>query len=345
MDNFSKILEESYKRALKRGDKPFIAARDIRQRIEAVALCPRNRAGVRALLAGLLAKMHSPAVDIRKPYTDITGENGDDCYSGRLYDERYVQRLVDPPYGLPINATTAFLTPGFRTKNVVLKIGTELEGRPAEMYKALLELFGLIQDDRITPRAVMDETIRLMVIERDQRKGAIKKLVRDIGRGADLLPLSAEEIVTLIGQHLACKHAARLPVLIVAAAHQAASRRLGEMPQPLHAHTAADSQTKSMGDVEITLLTDSDVLTVYEMKHKAVTISDINHAMEKIRGHAAGIRNYIFITTEPVPPEVLRHAAEQYDLLGGTEIAILDCLGFLRHFLHLFHGLLPSACG
>jgi DNA adenine methylase len=25
--------------------------------------------------------------------------------------------------------------------------------------------------------------------------------------------------------------------------------------------------------------------------------------------------------------------------LGGIEIAILDCLGFLRHFLHLFHRL------
>jgi hypothetical protein len=26
-----------------------------------------------------------------------------------------------------------------------------------------------------------------------------------------------------------------------------------------------------------------------------------------------------------------------YEETGGTEIAILDCLGFTRHFLHLFH--------
>ena len=26
-----------------------------------------------------------------------------------------------------------------------------------------------------------------------------------------------------------------------------------------------------------------------------------------------------------------------YEETGGTEIAILDCIGFLRHFLHLFH--------
>lgn len=31
------------------------------------------------------------------------------------------------------------------------------------------------------------------------------------------------------------------------------------------------------------------------------------------------------------------YAAEAYDRTAGTEIAILDCLGFLRHFLHFFH--------
>ena len=31
------------------------------------------------------------------------------------------------------------------------------------------------------------------------------------------------------------------------------------------------------------------------------------------------------------------YAATFYDKTDGTEIAILDCIGFLRHFLHLFH--------
>jgi hypothetical protein len=33
------------------------------------------------------------------------------------------------------------------------------------------------------------------------------------------------------------------------------------------------------------------------------------------------------------------YAAETYERTGGTEIAILNCVGFLRHFLHLFHRL------
>ncbi len=191
MDTFSKILNDSYRRVLRRGNKSFVSDASIRQRVETVVLCLRNRAGVRALLAGLLAKIQSPAVDIRKPYTDIAGATGGDCYSGRFYDERYVQRLADSPYRFPINATTAFLTPGFRTKNIVLTMDINLEGRPAEMYKALLELFDSIQNNRVTATTVMDESMRLLVIERDQRQASIEKLVRDINRTADQLPLWA----------------------------------------------------------------------------------------------------------------------------------------------------------
>jgi hypothetical protein len=46
---------------------------------------------------------------------------------------------------------------------------------------------------------------------------------------------------------------------------------------------------------------------------------------------------YIFITTEPVTDEIREYARAKYDETGGVEIAVLDCIGFLRHFLHLFH--------
>jgi len=34
---------------------------------------------------------------------------------------------------------------------------------------------------------------------------------------------------------------------------------------------------------------------------------------------------------------VAEYAAGMYEQTFGTEIVILDCIGFLRHFLHLFH--------
>ena len=148
--------------------------------------------------------------------------------------------------------------------------------------------------------------------------------------------MSAEDIVKLIEQHLQCKHASRLPVLIVTAAYRAAAEKLGEQVLRLNPHNAADKQTGALGDVEITLLGDDKVVTTYEMKDKLVTKGDIDIAVEKI-AQGANVQNYIFITTEPVDTEVRAYATEKYAELGGVEIAILDCLSFLRHFLHLFH--------
>jgi len=133
-DTCLRILSDSYSRAISRITKPFINDAAILQCVEVVALCLRNRAGVRALLAGALAKVYQPKFDIRKPYTDISGRNQRGCFSGRAFDERYIQTLGAKPFNLPINATTAYLTPGFRTKNILLTPDVELEGRPSEMY-------------------------------------------------------------------------------------------------------------------------------------------------------------------------------------------------------------------
>lgn len=69
------------------------------------------------LMTCALAKIHRPEVDIRKPYTEV----GDtDAFSGRAeYDEKYVGPFA-AAHALPVNSTTAFLTPGFRTINVAL---------------------------------------------------------------------------------------------------------------------------------------------------------------------------------------------------------------------------------
>jgi hypothetical protein len=37
------------------------------------------------------------------------------------------------------------------------------------------------------------------------------------------------------------------------------------------------------------------------------------------------------------PQEVNNYAKSLYEKTGGVEIAVLDCISFLRHFLHLFH--------
>ena len=82
----------------------------IRERVDYVCRCMSNRAGVRLLMSCLLGKLDKPNVDPRKPYTEI---GGTDSFSGRTYDERHLTKFINE-HRLPVNPTTAFLTPTLR---------------------------------------------------------------------------------------------------------------------------------------------------------------------------------------------------------------------------------------
>jgi len=335
MANCSKLLEEALKRAEKNLGHSFIHDEEIAARVLSVVNCPSNRAGARLLMACMLAKVDDPKVDPRKPYTKIGSK---DCFSGRTYDERFIGDFITKHH-LPCNSTTAFLTPTLRNMDQTLTTKVVLVGRPAVMYQEALRLLDDVHAGRASAKDVLDESIRLLLLERDARKTRLKALLSGVGRVPGALPLSSEETVYLIETHLRYKGSSRLPVLIVAAAYEAAKAKLGERVLNLTAHNAADEQTGAVGDIQITLLGENKVVTSYEMKNKAVQNGDIDRALQKIAAQGKHVQNYIFITTEPVADEVREYARSKYDETGGVEIAILDCVGFLRHFLHLFHRL------
>lgn len=334
------ILDEAYKQVRACLDVSLVDDAEISERVHFVARNLQNRAGVRLLLAALLAKVYHPHLDIRKPYTEI---GDDDAYSGRTYDERFVTPFIHK-YQLPCNPTTAFLTPALRNRNTILTPDVNLVGRPPSLYKAILQLLTDVYEERVDAADLLSETVRQLVVFRDERNQRIKSLLSGLRSLDEAIPLSAENIVSLIEQHLRFKQAnirggSRLPVLVVAAAYKAASAYLGEQVLPLAFHNAADEQTGSLGDVEITLINDNRIITSYEMKTRRVTRDDIDRAIQKIEPLEHRIDNYIFITTDVIDAQVQEYARSLYDETGGIEFVILDCIGFLRHFLHLFHRL------
>jgi len=292
----------------------------------------KNKAPIRFLLSCLAAKIHRPEVDIRKPYTSIAGG---DSFSGRKYDETVVQRIIIA-FKLPCNNTTAYLTPAFRNGNEPMRPGLKLEGRPPEVYADMLYVLNAVYENDLQPEQLLREMYRQLIIVRDQQTRRISELLDALSTTVGGQPLSSEQMITLVEQHLNCANASRLPTLVVAAAYQAVSKYLGEIVRPLNAHNAADKQTGAFGDVEIMLMDEDSVVTCYEMKDKRVTRHDVDVALPKIAGQGIGLDNYIFITTEPVDEEVMQYARSLYSRTG-VEFAILNCVGFLRHFLHLFH--------
>lgn len=329
------ILDQLLAKAAEIGNASAIKDDAVRGRIEYVCRCLSNRAGVRLLMACMLAKVDRPEVDPRNPYTNI---GGDDSFSGRTYDEQFITRFINTNR-LPCNSTTAFLTPALRNHDSSLLTSTVLVGRPPQVYRDTLQLLDDVANGKVTAEDALTEAIRLLILLRDERQARIDELAASLKHDKESMPLASEAIVTLLEQHLACKHSSRLPVLIVAAAYQAAADQLGETVRELKGHLSADQQSGAMGDVEICLVSDDDVISVYEMKSKRVTQEDIDRALQKIAEDKPRIDNYIFITTDTICEDVREYAAGIYEQTGGTEIAVLDCIGFIRHYLHLFHRL------
>ena len=205
------------------------------------------------------------------------------------------------------------------------------------MYSDAFQLLEDVATGKADPTDIFVDMLRHLIVMRDEQATRMASLLGSIKKADGTLAPSSEAIVNLLKQHLACKNSARLPVLGVAAAYGAVSQLIGERALPLRGHNSADVQTGASGDIEICLVSDDNVATVYEMKKKAVVRHDIDHAVTKIVRSDASIDNYIIVTTEMISQEVAEHTRSMYDATDGTEIVVLDYLGFLRHFLHFFH--------
>jgi hypothetical protein len=326
------ILEKYYSSSLKNKNKTFVKSEDLRNNIEFICRCNATKAPIRFLMSCLLGKIDNPKVDIRKPYTEIKAK---DTFSGRGYDEGYIESFIYK-YKLPCNSTTAYLSPVFRNIDRPLVKGFVLVGRPRKPYDLTIEILNIVHLKKENPENILQEIIRFLLIIKEEDEKRMNQLIGNLDQTEDFLPLSSEEIVILLTQHLNCKKSSRLPVLIVAAAYQAVKHKTGETSLALQAHNAADKQTGSIGDVEVTLINDDKIVTSYEMKDKRVTKNDIDHCLQKLSSTKTKIDNYIFVTTDTIEPEVMEYAKSFYDKTG-IEIAVLDCIGFLRHYLHFFH--------
>lgn len=288
---------------------------------------------MRLVLTCALAKAHNPELDARKPYKEI---GGDGYFSGRGLDEDYISDFIFE-HKLPCNTTTAFLTPALRNITVPLSSSLSFAGRPRELYTTVFQLLEDLESGNVLAVDLLAETVRALLIFKNEQQQRFETLLAGIKTAHGAIPLSTETIVGLVESHLKGKGGSRLPVLVVAAAYETAGALIGETARPLESHNAADKQTGAIGDVEVILTNDDRVVTGYEMKTRRVSREDINLAVGKIVDK--GIDNYIFITTDVIEEDVKEYAAGFYEKTGGVEIVVLDCVNFLRHFLHFFHRL------
>lgn len=135
------------------------------------------------------------------------------------------------------------------------------------------------------------------------------------------------------------KGASRLPVLALYAIYTVliteVKRFDGKHLNDLQAHSAADSQTGSVGDIEVAN-PDGSVFEAVEVKHEIpITVALIDSAKQKIRG--SQVERYYILTTykDHNPSEELIEAADQVEKLLGCQMIINGVIPSIRYYLRL----------
>jgi hypothetical protein len=157
------------------------------------------------------------------------------------------------------------------------------------------------------------------------RTAILAALRAQIRRDAEIVP-SGDGVLGFVKNVLRCPNAGPLAGLAIRAAFQVIGDRSGRVTRFVVG--AGDSGWSVERD-------DSDRgTTVYCHPRGPVTRAMIEGWAAA--GSAGESEHVIVVTTDPIDPAVAEYAAGRYQHTG-IEFAILDCVGFLRHFLHLFH--------
>lgn len=135
------------------------------------------------------------------------------------------------------------------------------------------------------------------------------------------------------------KGASRLPVLALYAVYMVLTKELRRYADKhlkrLEAHSAADSQTGSIGDIEV-LNADETVFEAVEVKHQIqINKAIVDSAKQKIRSSRVD-RYYILTTSQHHEPtaEVLAEVGNVKRLLG-TQMIVNGVVPTIRYYLRL----------
>jgi hypothetical protein len=165
-----------------------------------------------------------------------------------------------------------------------------------------------------SPRHVIDSTINNII---EQEK---------------IVSLSAGLVFGFIQNLLRCPGSGRLQQLAVAAMFQIIGRDSGRARKFI---SASPVQPLSVPLIECD---DPDRgVSVYCRSSGVITRTAIEPMLARLLTSVERPSHVVWVTADPIDPMVLEYAAGVYERTGGIEFAVLDCLEFVRHFLHLFH--------
>lgn len=204
-----------------------------------------------------------------------------------------------------------------------------------DIKDAFLDTFNQIE---VNGQSASEALAYLIYLQMNLRES--KKITLSIPRTKDI-----QLIVNLFKSHFfysykASKGASRLPVLALYAVYSVLIDQLdrykGMSLKPLESHSAADSQTGAVGDIEIVNNDSKQVFEAVEVKHDIpISIHIIQDAAKKIMDKSVD-RYYVLTTSQNCEPDdELAHAISNIKAMYNCQLIANGVIPSLKYYLRL----------
>ena len=328
--HYNHILEELYNQAIEQKDYTNKLNAKTLQNIQTIAQKSFNQKGVFTVLVTLsIYKIVHPKQDIRKHQTQIKGG-----FSGRSIDTRYITPTLKK-LGLPSMAESGWLT---RSLEQPYPYNLDYEGKIRQVKQEFLELVNDIEINKINPKYILVELLKLIIEIQKANKITITPLTNPekltINRTIELLDKQ-------FNYDYKTSYGSKLPVLAFYAIYQLLIKEISRYQKcklkALGSHTASDRTSKSAGDIE--LFKGKKLFEAIEIKlDKPIDANILRIAKEKIVRFNPQ-RYYILSNQGVVDEEVVYKIIEEVKQEHGCQIIVNGVLSTLKYYMRLIDNL------
>lgn len=329
LNNAFAVAEENFNN---KRDNAYAISAEFKECVAKLSeLSGKASTGFTNIVTCLAIKSALPNVDIR--YHQVQIQNKTDRPAG--FNFRGVSEKVIYPWLNENNfegAKSGWQTRTFeRPKPYMLKYDENI----GDIKEPFLKTFYYVEEDGESAEVALACLLHFQMILRET-----KKITLSTPKTKDI-----QLIVSLFRNHFfheykASKGASRLPVLALYAVYSVLIdqvERYKEMKlKPLEAHSAADSQTGSIGDIEIVKEYSGEVFEAVEVKHN-IAISDriIQDASKKIMDKS--VNRYYILTTHQncEPDDELSNSISKIKAMYNCQLIANGLIPSLKYYLRL----------
>ena len=335
MNQIRSILEDAYQLA-ESSNSPYSDLSESQERwvTTIIEKAESFRAVLTVLITSLVKKIETPTQDVRNHLKELP--NG---YSGRGLDTYHITPFMKEKFRRFAMAESGWLTHTLRHHHpYTLEYPGQI--RNENVKKAFLLILNDIEEHEADPKKYLQAIFFALITSMKESQisfGFLKEAQHTetvtIGKIVDLLKRHFSQDYGIAG-------ASRLPVLAVYSAYEmlmGIQRYESKTLSPLKSHTAADTKSRGIGDIEV--LDGNNFFEGVEIKHNIpISLSIVEDAYQKFAQTPVS-RYYLLTTAEPNVDvkdiDSVNDFVSEIHRQHGCEVIVNGILPSLKYYLRL----------